>query len=181
MKLDNTSAAALVSGDRIIIKAVNDRVNPAAGTRSLTLRIEHPNIIWTCTYHFAFSSNFVLISCILAIAFDAHVLEWSLDDNPPTENARHHIKEASFHGVDVWSVDLVLKLPEGLDGKPPPPLRVDHVGIRESAMWPGKRREKLRGGRAMEVFEVVDGWLEETTKGTVDAMMVGCVGGITLV
>lgn len=48
-------------------------------------------------------------------------------------------------------------------------------------MWPGKRREKAKGGRAMEVFEVVDTWLEERTGGTVDAMMVGCVGGVTVV
>ena len=66
-------------------------------------------------------------------------------------------------------------------GGKPPTLRVNHVGIRESAMWPGKRREKVKGGRAMEVFEVVDTWLEERTGGTVDAMMVGCVGGVTVV
>jgi hypothetical protein len=32
------------------------------------------------------------------IAIDAHVLKWTLDDNPPNELAQHHINEASFYG-----------------------------------------------------------------------------------
>lgn len=99
------------------------------------------------------------------------MLAWSLDDNPPDERARHHIKEASFYGVEEWSVDLVIKAGE---------LAVDHVGIREAVMWPGKRAQKEKGGRAMEMFEEMDAWLEESKGGTVDATMVGCVGGVTV-
>ena len=124
-----------------------------------------------------------------AIAFDAHVLEWTLDNNPPDEYARHHIKEGSFYGHDVWTVDLLVKFPP----PPPPPassstdddvsgkIRVDFVGIHEKAMWPGKKAEKAEGGRAMQLFEEFDVWLEEKTGGTVDATLLGCVGGVAWV
>ncbi|EKM50065.1 uncharacterized protein PHACADRAFT_153387 [Phanerochaete carnosa HHB-10118-sp] len=143
------------------VSAVNDHIDTAAGTRKLTLKVTHPGIIWT------------------AVAFDANVLEWDLDDSPPDELARHHIKEGSFYGHDTWTVDLLVKLaPEGpADGK----IRVDFVGIHEKAMWPGKRAEKHLGGRAMKLFEELDGWLDETTGGTVDATLLGCVGGVAWV
>jgi hypothetical protein len=51
------------------------------------------------------------------IAFDAHVLEWNLDDNPPKEYVRRRVKEASFYGKDTWNLDLVLKLDGDGDGK----------------------------------------------------------------
>jgi hypothetical protein len=109
------------------------------------------------------------------IAFDAHVLKWTLDDSPPDEFARHHIKEASFYGEDTWSVDLTLKLP--LTGL----LKVDYIGIGEKRMWPAKKSEKAGGGRAMILFEEFDRYLEKTTGGTVDALLLGCVGGETLI
>ena len=121
---------------------------------------------------------------MLAIAFDAHVLEWTLDKNPPAEYARHHIKEGSFYGHDVWTVDLLIKLPppaSSSDEKEQGKIKVDFVGIHEKAMWPGKKAEKTEGGRAMQLFEELDGWLEETKGGTVDATFLGCVGGVTWV
>jgi hypothetical protein len=114
-----------------------------------------------------------------AIAFDAHVLEWTLDDHPPDEDARHHIKEASFYGHDVWTVDLVLKLSP--NDTPASKLKVDFVGIHEQAMWPGKKAEKAGGGQAMELFEALDAWLEESRGETVDATLLGCVGGVAWV
>lgn len=90
---------------------------------------------------------------------------------------RHHIKEGSFYGTDIWSVDVVFKLP------PSEPhdraLRVNYVGIQESGMWPGKKAEKHLGGRAMELFEDLDEWFEARMGGTVDALLLGCVGGVT--
>ncbi|GBE89509.1 Putative endoplasmic reticulum metallopeptidase [Sparassis crispa] len=143
------------------ITAANDTIDAAAGTRSLTLVINHPGIIWT------------------AIVFDAHVLKWNLDDNPPDEYARHHIKEASFYGHDTWTVDLVIKLPPGADAKAG--LRVDFVGIHEKAMWPGKKAEKAEGGRAMVLFEEFDAWIEKEMAGTVDTLLIGGVGGVAVV
>ena len=114
-----------------------------------------------------------------AIAFDAHVLSWSLDDSPPTEHARHFVKEASFYGEDKWSLDLVIHLHEGdtSGGK----LQVNFVGAKETAMWPGKAKEKEKGGHAMIVFEELDAWLKERTGDAVDVTMLGCVGGVATV
>ncbi|RPD64072.1 hypothetical protein L226DRAFT_544758 [Lentinus tigrinus ALCF2SS1-7] len=142
------------------VTAVNDKIDDAAGTRSFTLVVNHPGIIWT------------------AVAFDAHVLEWTLDNNPPDEFARHHIKEGSFYGHDTWTVDMVIKLPpSGVD----PGVKVNFMGIHEKAMWPGKKAEKAQGGRAMALFEEFDAWLEQHTRGTVDGMFLGCVGGVAVV
>ena len=116
---------------------------------------------------------------IAAIAFDAQVLSWSLDDAPPKERARHFVKEASFYGEDTWSLDLVIRLHDANDkeGK----LQVNFVGLKETAMWPGKAKEKDRGGRAMEVFEELDTWLTESSGDTVDVILLGCVGGVVIV
>ncbi|KAI9062799.1 hypothetical protein FKP32DRAFT_1629419 [Trametes sanguinea] len=146
------------------VTAINDQVDEVAGTRSFTMVVTHPGIIWT------------------AVAFDAHVLKWTLDNNPPDEYARHHIKEGSFYGHDVWSIDLVTKLQPSddsaaADGR----VMVNFVGIHEKAMWPGKKAEKELGGRAMKLFEEFDGWLERETGGTVDAMFLGCVGGVAVI
>ncbi|KAI9452658.1 hypothetical protein BJY52DRAFT_900933, partial [Lactarius psammicola] len=98
------------AGERAFkIEVINDALDLAAGTRSLTLQITHPGLIWT------------------VLAFDAHVLQWTLDDAPPNEYTRHH-KGASFHGVDRWTIDLVL---EGSA-----PLKINFLGIDEAAMWP---------------------------------------------
>ncbi|OSX64019.1 hypothetical protein POSPLADRAFT_1065412 [Postia placenta MAD-698-R-SB12] len=142
------------------VTAVNNKIDTAAGTRSLTLKIYHPGIIWT------------------AVTFDAHVLQWALDNNPPDEYTRHYIKEGSFYGHDTWTVDLVVKIPEG---DPDARIRVNFVGIHEKAMWPGKKAEKELGGRAMALFEEFDAWIEKETEGKVDALLLGCVGGITTV
>ena len=127
---------------------------------------------------------------MIAIAFDAQVLSWSLDDDPPKEHARHFVKEASFYGIDTWSFDMTISINphRPTESKPPKdttaslahsyPLRVNFVGVQETAMWPGKAHEKARGGRAMAMLEKVDGWLEKRTSGKVDATLLGCVGGV---
>lgn len=114
----------------------------------------------------------------IVIAFDAHVLKWTLDNNPPDEHARHHIKEASFYGTDTWSLDLVIKLPKNSTDQT---LAVNFIGLQEKGMWPGKKAVKAEGGIAMKLFEELDAWLEKKTDGTVDALLLGCVAGITSV
>ena len=107
------------------------------------------------------------------------MLKWSLDDNPPDEHARHRIKEGSFYGHDTYSFDLVVKVP------PTPAsdagIRVNFVGLQERGVWPAKKAVKAYGGVAMQLFEELDGWLEEKTEGKVDALLMGCVGGVTVV
>jgi hypothetical protein len=116
----------------------------------------------------------------LVIAFDAHVLRWTLDDDPPDGYARHHIKEASFFGVDRWSIDLVLQGTAAVE-----PLTVNFMGIDESAMWPAKKKkgnvEAGNGHATMDLFERLDGWLTRETHGKVDAMLLATIGGVVRV
>jgi hypothetical protein len=87
---------------------------------------------------------------LIVIAFDAHVLAWNLDDNPPDEFVRHHIKEASFYGTNVYAVDLVIKIPVRAGAAAVPStdregrLLVNFIGLQENGMWPGKKSVKLR-------------------------------------
>lgn len=148
-------------GQRFEVRAVNDIIDEEAGTRNLTLQVIHPGVIWT------------------VIAFNAHVLSWTLDGNPPNEHARHHIKEGSFYASTLWSVDLVVKHSPGSPG-----LRVNYVGIREMGMWPAKKSEMHLSGEhqlAMALFEELDDWLDKETHGTVDALLLACVGGVSVV
>ncbi|KAG5727720.1 hypothetical protein E4T56_gene20743 [Termitomyces sp. T112] len=150
----------IAPGNGFSISAINDVKDLVSGTRSLTLQINHPGLIWT------------------VVAFDAHVLKWNLDGNPPSEYARHRVKEASFYGKDTWTIDLMLKLDSGNpDGK----LLVNFVGLQEKAMWPGKKAVKAEGGIAMKLFEEFDAWIERAYEGTIDATLLGCVGGVVTI
>ncbi|KAF8991054.1 hypothetical protein BDQ17DRAFT_1401943 [Cyathus striatus] len=151
------------TAEKFSVKAVNDTVDLVGGTRKLTLRIDHPGLIWT------------------VIAFDAHVLEWDLDNNPPDEYVRHHIKEASFYGVDTWDVNLTIKLSDNTAVEQEEGIKINYIGLQEGAVWPAKKHVKEQGGIAMGLFEKMDGWLEERTGGTVDALLIGCVAGVAYV
>ncbi|KAJ3908844.1 hypothetical protein F5879DRAFT_935898 [Lentinula edodes] len=162
-------------GSGFTISAVDDVVDVEAGTRSLKLVIWHPGLIWT------------------VIAFDAHVLEWNLDDEPPNEYTRHHVKEASYYGSDTWSIDLVIKIPS------PPTFNsketnsdshvgageilVNFIGLEEEGMWPGKKgileeKSVKEPGLALKLFSTLDVWIEKETGGKVDALLLGCVAGV---
>ena len=118
------------------------------------------------------------------IAFDAHVLKWSLDDNPPDEYTRHHIREGSFYGTDTYSFDMIVKLPpssaSGSD-ESNQGILVNYIGLQEKAIWPAKKSDKAQGGFSMMLFEEFDTWLETKTGGTVDALLIGCVAGVMVI
>ena len=102
------------------------------------------------------------------------------DRTPPDEYARHHVKEASFYGVDTWSTNLVYKLPPS-DSPSSHLLKVHFSGIKEKAMWPGKKGEKDEGGRAMALFEDLGEYVEKRFRGTVGVLLLGCLGGVATV
>ncbi|KIO07538.1 hypothetical protein M404DRAFT_997720 [Pisolithus tinctorius Marx 270] len=167
LPLDPAPVIPVPAEPRFTVIATNDSVDDIAGTRRLTLKIDHPGIIW------------------IVIAFDAHVLEWTLDNDPPDEFARHHIKEASFYGTETWGVSMLIKYPtpgspEQMANASPRGLKVNFIGIDEKRMWPAKKSE-ADGSPAMKLFEELDAWLEERTGGSVDATLLGCVGGEALV
>lgn len=115
------------------------------------------------------------------IAFDAHVLKWSLDDNPPDEYARHHIREASFYGTSTYSFDMIIKLPPSSTSGSDEGILVNYIGLHEKAIWPAKKSVKDQGGLSMMLFEEFDTWLETKTGGTVDALLIGCVAGVMVI
>lgn len=144
------------------ITAKDHTENLIPGTRNITITVTHPGLIWT------------------VIAFDAHVLKWSLDDNPPDEHARHRLKEASFYGHDTYSFDLLIKVSEGVSDDASR-IPINFIGMQEKGVWPAKKAFKVQGGPAMAFFEELDAWLEKKTDGKVDALLVGCVGGATVI
>jgi hypothetical protein len=121
--------------------------------------MDHPGLIWT------------------VVAFDAHVLSWSLDNNPVSHYARHHVKEASFYGVDRWKFDVVVNATAPGEK---PLLHIDFQGIQERGMWPGKKKER-RGLLSMRLFEQLDHWLDQRTRGAYDTLMMGIVAGAVTV
>lgn len=130
--------------------------------------------IYTCTQR--------IESFDLVIAFDAHVLKWSLDNNPPDHLARHHVKEASFYGTDVWNLDLVIKIPqeEDMGGK----LKVNFIGTKESVQWPAKKGKLIEhedDRQDLALLENIHTWIKHRTGDSVDAMLFGTLGGIAYV
>ncbi|KAF8806834.1 hypothetical protein BYT27DRAFT_7167035 [Phlegmacium glaucopus] len=162
LALDPSYVSPWANGKGFIITSIDHDENLIPGTRNITVQVSHPELIWT------------------VIAFDAHVLNWTLDGNPPDEHARHHIREASFYGSDTYSFNMIVKLPppstSGSDG-----ILVNYIGLQEKAIWPAKKSVKAEGGLSMILFEELDTWLESKTGGTVDALLIGCVAGVTVI
>jgi hypothetical protein len=156
--------------DTFSVTATKDVIDPEAGTRTLKLEVYHPGLIWT------------------VLDFDAQVLSWELDDNPPAEHARHVVKEASFYGEDRWTLDLIVALPPNSTStssslsdhsiREEAKIPVHYVGLIEKAMWPGKVKEQVPGEPAMALFEKLDPWIAERTGGSWDVMLLGSVGGV---
>lgn len=118
----------------------------------------------------------------IVIAFDAHVLDWDLDDSPPEEYTRHHIKEASAYGTDSYTISMILKLDAAHNDQ----LSINFIGVQEKAMWPGKRavsRPSINeeGGLALAFFEEIDAWLKKTTEDRVDATLLAASAGVVVI
>lgn len=110
------------------------------------------------------------------IAFDAHILKWSINSPPEPYLTRHHIKEASFYGVNQWTLELLIQLPAETIHPEQQKLKVNFMGLVEKRGWPGK---KLDGddSPSLEMLSMIDAYVHETSGDSVDMMLVGCVGG----
>ena len=105
------------------------------------------------------------------------MLKWSIDSPPQSGLVRHHIKHASFYGVDHWKLDLVLNLKTDAATPPDPErLEIDFTGINERGSWPGKAKDS-DDGPAMHVFEALDAHLKDFTADSVDVMFLNTVQG----
>jgi hypothetical protein len=99
---------------------------------------------------------------------------------------RHHIKEASFYGADMWTLEMVIQIhneehypPTGANPANGTAIEVSLSGMVEEAMWPGKRIQwskqrttvgqgLVTGSVAMEIFASVVGWLDAETGNSTD-------------
>lgn len=118
--------------------------------------------------------------CPLVLAFDAHVLSWSLDTPPPDVHTRHHVKEASFHGEDLWTLELVVRIEEksAKEGSILGGIDISLSGMVESASWPAKKVEWTAARKAskhvpttdvaMQIFSSVSGWMDDETAESTD-------------
>ncbi|CAO1626338.1 unnamed protein product [Parajaminaea phylloscopi] len=187
-----------------IVKAVQDELDLDAGTRRVTLAINHPEIIWS------------------VLAFDAEILEWDLPVDPPQGFRRHHVKEVSRYGTDEWSLRLLLKLPETqleaaragakdatgkvsnadfshlirVNGSDPSDtvaarfasvgspwrLKIDFSGLWAEGMYPMAEKSKDVGvlnSRAVSTFRRMDDWLRKEHP-EVDAMLLSVIAGAAI-
>lgn len=177
-------AAPAPEAAHFTVKAKNEHLDLDAGTRSLTLEMSHPNVIWS------------------VVAFDAEILSWNLPSSPPEGYQRHHIKSVARHGIYTWSVDLVLRLqPDAVEAakkrsglfkkssngrlikgkteeRDPSRLCIDASGLVADEMFP-QHKEVVQGGDrpAMENFVRMDKFMQEKHP-EVDVMMLTVVAGV---
>ena len=75
--------------------AENDVVDVEGGTRSLTIKVYHPGLIWTGDY----------IS-FLNLSITTYDLRFAVIFFNADEHVRHHIRETSFYNTDEWSIEI---------------------------------------------------------------------------
>ncbi|KAI8140930.1 hypothetical protein BJV82DRAFT_621619 [Fennellomyces sp. T-0311] len=73
----------------------NDKYDAATGIRSFSIVSVSPTYTWT------------------VIAFDGHVVDWSITDSAPLDHSTHYvIRHVVGYGNDAWKLDLSVKVPE---------------------------------------------------------------------
>lgn len=187
-----SSPWTLPDGDEFVPKVSNEKIDWQAGTRTLTITIRRPNLIWS------------------VIAFDADILEWDLTSPPPSGMQRHHIKEVARHGIDEWSVTMTIRLPseserkgknkstgkksskaganpirlsQGVPERDSMKLWIDYSGLIAEAMWPqAKKLETSRRKKypSIDVLERLDDVLLEKHP-EVDSMLLSVVAAVAQV
>lgn len=189
-------ASPAPEANHFTVKATNEIIDIEAGTRSLTLEMNHPGIIWS------------------VIAFDAEILSWNLPSAPPSGLQRHHLKSVARHGIYSWSIDLVIRLqPDAIevarkrtgivskfkkatggDGKlistkqlggtggkeeqrDPSRLWIDASGLVADEMFPQHKEVAGIDRPAMNTFVKMDEWMQKKHP-EVDVMMLTVVAGV---
>ena len=185
-------AAPAAEANHFTVKATNEVLDLEAGTRSLTLEMNHPGVIWS------------------VVAFDAEILDWNLPSAPPAGYQRHHLKSVARYGIHSWSIDLVLRLePDAIaaakkrsglisklkksalgDGKlikvasadevverDPSRLWIDASGLVGDEMFPQHRAVAAADRPAMNTFIQMDDFMQKMHP-EVDVMMLTVVAGV---
>lgn len=173
------------------VKAVNEVIDLEARTRSLTLEMNHPGVIWS------------------VVAFDAEILSWNLPSAPPAGYQRHHLKSVARHGIYSWSIDLVLRLePDQLAAAKPrtssriidklkksapssgrlvkldsteprdaSKLWIDASGLVADEMFPQHKSNTAADRPAMNTFIQMDRYMQDNHP-EIDVMMLTVVAGV---
>jgi hypothetical protein len=77
------------------VKVFNDSYDSEIGIRSFSIVCLSPSYTWT------------------VIAFDGHVVNWSIKDEEPLPTSSHYVvRHVSGYGNDGWTMDLSIKVPE---------------------------------------------------------------------
>ena len=120
-----------LSGPFPEVKLHNDRYDPETGIRSFSLICLSPSYTWT------------------VIAFDGHVVDWSIKDESPLDISSHYVvRHVSGYGNDGWTMDLSVKVPEQ-DRKLAEAgnwkIRFEFTALEKEA-FAGRGEERLIGG-----------------------------------
>ncbi|KAG1379989.1 hypothetical protein G6F61_004455 [Rhizopus arrhizus] len=76
------------------MKVFDDHFDPQTGIRSFSIVCLAPTYTWT------------------VMAFDGHVVDWSIGDEKPLEGSSHYVvRHVSGYGNDGWTLDLSFKVP----------------------------------------------------------------------
>ncbi|KAI8370366.1 uncharacterized protein BYT42DRAFT_582089 [Radiomyces spectabilis] len=100
----HTNDAQVAASDRVLdhlavpvpkLSVHNEHYDPVTGVRSFTVLCVSPGYTWT------------------VIAFDGHVLKWSIEDSEPLSHESHYVvRHVTGYGNDGWKLDLSVKVPE---------------------------------------------------------------------
>ncbi|CAO3631472.1 unnamed protein product [Mucor hiemalis] len=127
----NSDLFESLSGPFPEVKIHNDRYDADTGVRSFSIVCLAPSYTWT------------------VIAFDGHVVDWSIADESPLSTSSHYVvRHVSGYGSDGWTMDLSVKVPEQ-DRKSAEAgtykIRFEFTALEKEA-FAGRGEERLVGG-----------------------------------
>lgn len=149
-------------------------------TRHVIMRLEHPQLAWS------------------TVSFDADLVDWDFPEPPPMGMQRHHMKDVSRLGSDVFEMRLVMRVapedmaaaepvPETLLRSPPMheamPVPRGHIpmhfsGIDSFGMYPHHKNVSM-DRLSMRTLAALDDELQRDFP-EVDAMLLSIVGGVAV-
>ena len=144
------------------------------------MRLEHPQLAWS------------------TVSFDADLVDWDFPEPPPMGMQRHHMKDVSRLGSDVFEMRLVMRVaPEDMAAAEPvsetllrsPPMHEamlvprGHIpmhfsGIDSFGMYPHHKNVSM-DRLSMRTLAALDDELQRDFP-EVDAMLLSIVGGVAV-
>ena len=83
------------------------------------------------------------------------------------------MKEASFYGVTSYKLSMKL-----VALNPERPIPFTYMGIREDTMFPAIRPVSEQSPHLRQTLEHLDNFLNTTTGGSLDVLMMSCIAGV---